>query len=122
MTQHMRTTIEIGDDTLRKLREPAARRGEKGYSRIVEEALGAYFGGRPGGPGDNRTREESLRALEGSISDEEAEELRRSGTPLDAGDLLIAGVARANNLAIITRNVRHFSRIDGLALLDPALT
>lgn len=39
----MRTTIEISDDTLRKLRELAARRGEKGYSRIVEEALGEYL-------------------------------------------------------------------------------
>lgn len=49
-------------------------------------------------------------------------ELRRSGTPLDAGDLLIAGIARFYNLALITRNVRHFRRIPGLALLDPAVT
>ncbi len=49
-------------------------------------------------------------------------ELRRSGTPLDAGDLLIAGIARANNLAVITRNVRHFERVGGLAVLDPAVT
>jgi predicted CopG family antitoxin len=72
----MRTTIEISDDTLRKLRELAASRGERGYSRIIEEALGVYFGASLRGPGDNRTREERLRALEGSISDEEAEELK----------------------------------------------
>ncbi len=72
----MRTTIEISDDTLRKLRELAARRGEKGYSRIIEEALAAYFGGSLGGPADRRTREERLLALEGSISDEEAEEMK----------------------------------------------
>ena len=70
----MRTTIEISDETLRKLRELAARRGEKGYSRIIEEALGAYFGATSPEPGDNRTREERILALEGSISEEEAEE------------------------------------------------
>ncbi|MCZ7578838.1 MAG: ribbon-helix-helix protein, CopG family [Dehalococcoidia bacterium] len=70
----MRTTIEISDDTLRKLRELAARRGEKGYSRIIEEALGITS--EPAGQmqGDSRTREERIRALEGSISEEEAEE------------------------------------------------
>ena len=70
----MRTTIEISDDTLRKLRELAARRGEKGYSRIIEEALGDYFGASRPDAGDSRTREERIRALEGSISEEEAEE------------------------------------------------
>ncbi|HMO95079.1 MAG TPA: ribbon-helix-helix protein, CopG family [Tepidiformaceae bacterium] len=39
----MRTTIELSDDTLRALRELAARRGEKGYSKIIAEALEAYF-------------------------------------------------------------------------------
>jgi hypothetical protein len=39
----MRTTIEIADDKLRSLREIAARRGEKGYSKIIDEALEAYF-------------------------------------------------------------------------------
>ena len=40
----MRTTIELSEGTLRSLRELAARRGEKGYSKIIEEALKAYFG------------------------------------------------------------------------------
>lgn len=48
-------------------------------------------------------------------------ELRRSGTPLDAGDLLIAGVARANNIAVITRNVRHFGRVLGLEVVVPSV-
>lgn len=39
----MRTTIEIADDKLWRLREIAARRGEKGYSKIIDEALEAYF-------------------------------------------------------------------------------
>lgn len=58
-------------------------------------------------------------ALEASLIDTE---LRRRGTPLDAGDLLIAGVARANGLAVITRNVRHFARIERLEVVAPTVT
>lgn len=47
--------------------------------------------------------------------------LRAMGTPLDVGDLLVAGIALANSVAIMTRNVRHFSRIDGLEILDPSV-
>ncbi len=39
----MRTTIEIPDRTRAKLLELAARRGEKGFSAIVQEALEEYF-------------------------------------------------------------------------------
>jgi len=44
--------------------------------------------------------------------------LRRNGTPVDDIDLLIAGVALANDLVLITHNLRHFSRIEGLELQD----
>lgn len=73
----MRTTIEIADDKLRRLREIAAQRGEKGYSKIIDEALEAYFA-----PDDGRAaalrrereeRAERILALAGSISQEEAE-------------------------------------------------
>jgi predicted nucleic acid-binding protein len=47
-------------------------------------------------------------------------ELRRSGTPPDAGDLLIAGVARSTNLAVVTRTVRHLGRVPGLEVLVPS--
>lgn len=40
----MRTTIEIRDDLRAKLLDLAARRGEKGFSRLVEEALDLYVG------------------------------------------------------------------------------
>jgi predicted nucleic acid-binding protein len=56
-------------------------------------------------------------ALEAAVIDTE---LRQRGTPLDAGDLLIAGIARASNLGIITRNVRHFSRIPRLEVVVPS--
>lgn len=41
----MRTTIEILDETRAKLLELAARRGDKGFSGIVQEALDHYFEG-----------------------------------------------------------------------------
>mgnify|MGYP003547404744 FL=1 len=58
-------------------------------------------------------------ALEAAMIDTE---LQQRGTPLDAGDLLIAGMARAHGLAIITRNVRHFGRIEGLEVVTPAVS
>ncbi|MDX2215810.1 MAG: type II toxin-antitoxin system VapC family toxin [Oculatellaceae cyanobacterium bins.114] len=45
-------------------------------------------------------------------------QLRRDGTPIDDIDLLIAGVAIANNLTLITHNQRHFNRIVGLEWED----
>lgn len=39
----MRTTVEISDEQRGRLLELAARRGEKGFSRIVQEALDAYL-------------------------------------------------------------------------------
>lgn len=39
----MRTTVEITDEQRARLLELAARRGEKGFSRIVQEALDRYL-------------------------------------------------------------------------------
>jgi hypothetical protein len=39
----VRTTVEISDRQRARLLDLAARRGEKGFSRIVEEALDRYF-------------------------------------------------------------------------------
>ncbi len=41
----MRTTVEIPDSLREKLVTEAARRGEKGYSAVIERALRKYFGG-----------------------------------------------------------------------------
>jgi predicted transcriptional regulator len=68
----MRTTIEIRDEYRARLLEIAARRGEKGFSRIVEDALERYLA-------DEAAMEDARRrALEtrGILSDDEAEELR----------------------------------------------
>nr|VFJ75789.1 MAG: tRNA(fMet)-specific endonuclease VapC [Candidatus Kentron sp. FW] len=45
-------------------------------------------------------------------------ELRKAGKPLEDIDLLIAGVAVANNLVLITHNQSHFERIPGLEIED----
>jgi tRNA(fMet)-specific endonuclease VapC len=40
--------------------------------------------------------------------------LHTLGTPIGANDLLIAAIALANDLTLVTHNTREFSRIDGL--------
>jgi len=40
--------------------------------------------------------------------------LEREGTPIGGNDLMIAAIALANGLIVITRNVREFSRVPGL--------
>ncbi|MEJ8856439.1 type II toxin-antitoxin system VapC family toxin [Variovorax robiniae] len=40
--------------------------------------------------------------------------LQKAGTPIGPYDLLIAAIALAHNLTVVTRNVREFSRVPGL--------
>ncbi|MEH2157748.1 PIN domain-containing protein [Nostoc sp.] len=44
--------------------------------------------------------------------------LNALGTPIGANDLLIAAIALANSLTLVTHNTREFSRIDGLKYED----
>jgi tRNA(fMet)-specific endonuclease VapC len=44
--------------------------------------------------------------------------LRQNGNPVDDIDLLIAGVAIANDLVMVTHNQSHFGRIPGLECQD----
>ncbi len=44
--------------------------------------------------------------------------LRKTGQMLDDIDILIAGVAIANNLVFVTRNKNHFERIKELKISD----
>ncbi len=70
----MRTTVEIPDEFRARLLEIAARRGEKGFSRLVAEALALYLGEL-----ERRERlAQEARALIGSLSEEEAEALESS--------------------------------------------
>ena len=45
-------------------------------------------------------------------------EARRSGRTLDLGDALIAGIAKANDLSVVTRNVRDFDGLD-IEIVNP---
>ena len=44
--------------------------------------------------------------------------LEKQGTPLDDFDLTLASCALAYNLVLVTNNVKHFQRIDGLKLVN----
>jgi tRNA(fMet)-specific endonuclease VapC len=44
--------------------------------------------------------------------------LARQGTPIGPNDLLIASIARANSLTLVTHNTAEFSRVPGLNLDD----
>jgi tRNA(fMet)-specific endonuclease VapC len=44
--------------------------------------------------------------------------LERAGTPIGPTDILIAGTALAHNATLVTHNVREFSRIRQLKIVD----
>ena len=44
--------------------------------------------------------------------------LRNKGTPIDDIDILIAGIAIANGLIIVTNNIRNFGKIENLEIQD----
>lgn len=45
-------------------------------------------------------------------------QLANAGTPIGSNDLLIAAIALANNLILVTHNVREFKRVPGLKIED----
>lgn len=44
--------------------------------------------------------------------------LRKKGEPIGHTDCLIAGIALTNNLQLVTNNIDHFKRIDGLDIVN----
>jgi len=44
--------------------------------------------------------------------------LERQGTPIGPNDLMIAAIALANDLILVTHNLREFERIDNLKYED----
>jgi len=44
--------------------------------------------------------------------------LEKSGTPLDDFDLILASCALSHNLVLVTNNISHFQRIEGLKLAN----
>ena len=45
-------------------------------------------------------------------------ELEKKGTPIGPIDILIAGLAKAHNLTLVTHNTKEFMGIEGLVLKD----
>lgn len=72
--RRMRTTIEMKPEHRAKLLELAARRGEKGFSGLVEEALESYF---TSVAEQDNARRRSLR-LRGSFSKSEGQRLQQA--------------------------------------------
>jgi predicted nucleic acid-binding protein len=127
----MRTTVEIRDEHRARLLDLAARRGEKGFSAILAEALDRYFATLAGEEGKRKT----ALGLRGCLSAEEAADLlaatrslraaqvRRTlearGESIGMGDCLIAGIVLQHGAMLATRNRRHFERVPGLAIAGP---
>ena len=68
----MRTTIEMDPEHRARLLEIAARRGEKGFSGVVAEAIETYLVGQD----DLLERQKKALRLKGKLTDEEAADLR----------------------------------------------
>ena len=45
-------------------------------------------------------------------------DLQRVGTPIGPNDLMIAAIAKANDVTLVTRNRREFTRVAGLRVED----
>ena len=67
----MRTTVEITDDQRRSLIAIAARRGIRGFSPLVQEAIDLYL------KEEAAPEVQSLLDMEGSLSPGEADEMER---------------------------------------------
>ena len=72
MIPAMRTTIEITPEQRVRLMEMAARRGEKGFSQIVREALAAYLRAQVG----KTEKRRRVLLLKGVLDGDEADGLR----------------------------------------------
>lgn len=73
----MRTTIEIKDEHRARLLQIAARRGEKGFSHVVNEALERYFEQLGDRAELTRKALETLGTLDGQAADQLEREVRK---------------------------------------------
>src|SRR5260370_421628 len=99
----MRTTVEIADEHRARLVELAARRKEKGFSRIVSEAIEQYL--------------EALDVAAAGRAADIRRDLERKGVGIGMADSLIAGIVLHVGGTLLTRNLRHFQRVEGLNLV-----
>ena len=69
----MRTTIELDDGIRAELVQLAAERGDKGYSKVIEDAVREYLARHDSS--ERAQRAAGIRALTGSISGEAADRI-----------------------------------------------
>ena len=74
----MRTTVEIKPEHRSALLALAARRGQKGFSAVVEEALELYLASES----DRERRRAAVRSLKGAVSADDAAGLRNCARQL----------------------------------------
>ncbi len=74
----MRTTVEMKAEHRSALLAIAARRGQKGFSSVLTEAIDVYLSQEE----ERRARKKQLRELMGSLPNFEAEQLRRTASEL----------------------------------------
>lgn len=70
----MRTTVELSDSVRARLLELAARRSERGFSALVEEAVERYVEDEE----RRRLRAEHAKRIIGTLPEDEADELEAS--------------------------------------------
>ena len=68
----MRTTVQIRDDQREALAAMAARRGLRGFSTLIQEAIDRFL------DEDDADDNAAFMALRGSITDEQAERMREA--------------------------------------------
>jgi predicted transcriptional regulator len=76
--KEMRTTIELTDPQRAKLLELAAQRREKGFSRLIQEAVDRYLA-------EEASRSDRIRAalgLAGSLDDQAADAMEATAATL----------------------------------------
>lgn len=72
----MRATVEIEDERWAKLKELAARQGERGYSTLLNEAIDLLVAKREHAALEDRRR--IVEQLQGSITEDSAQGMRES--------------------------------------------
>ncbi len=109
-----------------KLPKDAFDRMENVYIAAIS-CMELYFGALKFG---NKEEQEKVLSISGSFaildfdinSSLEASKIRydleKKGSMIDLPDIMIAAIAKTNNQAIVTRNSKHFNRIEGLKVID----
>ncbi|MGB9841547.1 MAG: type II toxin-antitoxin system VapC family toxin [Candidatus Bathyarchaeales archaeon] len=49
-------------------------------------------------------------------------DLRKRGEPIEIRDLFVGCICKVNGMALVTRNLKHYTRINGLNVLTPEQT